>query len=115
MTELGSNMEDWESGAKVLIAQFRADYARFPHDARFQELIEEFMQTSPLFREVWPLHDVQVPTDRHKRRYDPRIGELEFEHVVLQPPANPGLKIMIYTASAATAARLQRILDTQEH
>ncbi len=115
LTELGSNMEDWESGARVLIAQFRADSARFPRDARFQELIEEFMQTSPLFREAWPLHDVQVLTDRYKRRFDPRIGELEFEHVVLQPPANPDLKIMIYTASADTAARLQRLLDMLEH
>ncbi len=114
LTELGSDTEDWESGARVLVAQFRADYARFPHDAGFQELIEEFMQTSWLFREAWPLHDVQVPTDRHKRRYDPRIGELEFEHVVLQPPANPDLKIMIYTASAETAGRLQRMLDTVE-
>lgn len=38
LTELGSSIEDWESGAKVLIAQFRADYARFPDDARFKQL-----------------------------------------------------------------------------
>lgn len=30
----------------------REDYAHFPDDARFKELIEEFMQISELFREL---------------------------------------------------------------
>lgn len=115
LTELGSSIEDWESGAKVLIAQFRADYARFPDDARFKQLIEEFMQNSQLFREIWPLHEVQAAADRHKRRYDPRIGEMEFEHVTLQPPGGPDLKVMIYTASIDTIVRLQRMLEAMEH
>lgn len=117
LTELGSRIEDWESGAQVLLAHFRADYARFPDDARFKELIAEFMKISRLFREIWPLHEVQAVTNRHKRRYDPRIGEMEFEHVTLQPPTNPDLKMMVYTASTGTAARLQRLLggDHLEH
>ncbi|MFS0725200.1 helix-turn-helix transcriptional regulator [Paenibacillus sp. 1P07SE] len=114
-TELGSTIQDWESGAKVLIAQFRADYAHFPNDAGFKALIDELMQTSRLFREIWPLHDVQAVTDRHKRSYDPRIGDMEFEHVTLQPQAtNPELKVMIYTASPDTAARLQRLVGASK-
>lgn len=113
--KLGLNIKDWEAGAQILIAQFRADYAHSPNDTRFKELIEEFMQTSRLFRELWPLHDVQVAADRYKRRYDPRIGEMEFEHVTLRPPTNPDLKIMIYTASTDTAARLRRLISTREH
>ncbi|WP_159888559.1 helix-turn-helix transcriptional regulator [Paenibacillus puerhi] len=112
---LGSNIKDWESKAQVLIAHFRADYARFPNDARFKELIEEFMQISQLFRESWPLHDVQVVTNRHKRGYDPCIGEMEFEHVTLQPPTHSDLKIMIYTASTETAERLQSFMNDREH
>lgn len=113
-TELGSSIEDWEYGAKVLIAQFRADYARFPDDARFKELLQEFMQSSRLFRETWALHEVQAVADRHKRRYDPQIGEMEFEHVTLQPPGNPDLKVMIYTASTETSVRLQHMLEALE-
>lgn len=111
LTGMGPRVEGWGTGAKVLIAQFRADYARFPDDARFKQLIEEFMQNSQLFREIWPLHEVQTVADHHKQRYDPRIGEMEFEHVTLQPPGNPDLKVMIYTASAETSERLQRVLD----
>ncbi|MFZ4450765.1 helix-turn-helix transcriptional regulator [Salibacterium aidingense] len=111
-SKLSSNIKDWEARAQTMIARFRADYAHFPNDERFKELIEEFMQSSQLFREIWPLHDVQVVKDSHKRNYEPRIGEMEFEHVTLQPSNNPDLKMMIYTASTDTAARLQSLLDT---
>ncbi|MFB5763830.1 helix-turn-helix transcriptional regulator [Paenibacillus medicaginis] len=114
-TTLGSGIKDWENKRQIMIARFRADYGHFPNDPGFKELIEEFMQTSQLFRESWPMHDVQVVTDCHKRWYDPHIGEMEFEHVTLQPPTNPDLKIMIYTASTDTAARLQSLINTQEH
>jgi hypothetical protein len=108
-----SETKGWKSKAQIMIAQFRADYAHFPSDARFKEIIEELMQSSELFREIWPRHDVQVATDCHKQMYDPRIGEMEFEHVALQAATDPDLKIMIYTASPDTAARLQNLM--REH
>ncbi|WP_240418914.1 helix-turn-helix transcriptional regulator [Paenibacillus periandrae] len=108
--KMGSGVKDWDAKRQIMIARFRADYGHFPNDTRFKELIDEFMQTSQLFRESWPMHDVQVVTDCHKRWYDPRIGEMEFEHVTLQPPTHPDLKVMIYTASTDTAARLGNII-----
>jgi transcriptional regulator with XRE-family HTH domain len=114
-SNLRSIIKDWEVKSQIMIARFRADYAHFPNDPRFKELIEEFMQTSQLFREIWPLHDVQTITDNYKQSYDSRIGEMEFEHVTLQPPTNPDLKIMIYTASTATAERLRSLISTREH
>lgn len=107
--------KDWATKARIIVARFRADYAHFPNDARFKELIGEFMQISPLFRETWPLHDVQVVTECHKEWYEPRMGTLEFEHLTLQPPDSPDLKIMIYTASPDTAALLQSVMSTPEH
>ncbi|MCU6797453.1 MULTISPECIES: helix-turn-helix transcriptional regulator [Paenibacillus] len=106
---LQMNNKDWEAKAHVMIARFRADYAYFQHDARFKELIEEFMQISELFRSCWLRHDVQVITDCHKRWSDPLIGEMEFEHVTLQLPNNPALKIMIYAASSSTAEHLKSL------
>lgn len=114
-SSLKANNKDWEAKALVMIARFRADYAHFPNDARFKELIEEFMQISELFRKAWPQHDVRIVADCHKRWNDPRIGEMEFEHVTLQPPTEPELKIMIYTASTDTVARLKALLDTRMH
>ncbi|MFC3802367.1 helix-turn-helix transcriptional regulator [Cohnella sp. GCM10012308] len=110
----GPERMDEASRTRLLIARFRADYARFPNDERFKVLIEEFMRISPLFGELWPMHDVETATDHRKQKYDPRIGEMAFEHVTLQPPTHPDLKVMIFTASADTAARLQHLLDASQ-
>ncbi len=112
---LKANNKDWEAKAQVMIAQFRADYAHFPNHVKFKELIEEFMHISELFRENWPRHDVRMTADCHKHWNNSRIGEMEFEQVTLQLPNDPGLKIMIYTATADTALRLQGLLSTREH
>ena len=83
-SSLQANNPDWEAKAQVMVARFRADYAHFPQDERFWELTEEFMQISELFRSYWPLHDVQIAADCHKRWIDPSIGEMEFEHLILE-------------------------------
>lgn len=114
-SSLKSNNEDWAAKAYVMISRFRADYAHFPNDVRFKLLIEEFMQVSELFREVWPRHDVQVIADCHKRWNDSRIGDMDFEHVTLQPSTDPEIKIMIYTASMDSAARLQGLLGITDN
>lgn len=111
-SSLRANNTDWGAKAQVMIAQFRADYAHTPNDKRFKELIKEFVHISELFRETWPRHDVQIAADCHKHWNDPRIGEMEFEHLVLQQPNVPEMKIMIYTASTDTAVRLQELLGT---
>ncbi|MBA2938682.1 helix-turn-helix domain-containing protein [Paenibacillus sp. CGMCC 1.16610] len=108
---LQTNNPDWEAKAQVMMARFRADYAHFPHDERFRLLIEEFMEISELFRSYWPLHDVQIAVDCHKRWIDPSIGKMEFEHLTLETPQNPYMKTMIYMASPATCERLKYLLS----
>ncbi len=99
---------DWEERAKIMIARFRADCARYPQDARLNEMIEKFKQESELFRSWWPRYEVKTVTDCHKLWNDPLIGELEFEHVNLQLSHYPDLKLMIYTASLSTAEKLKQ-------
>ena len=99
---------DWEERAKVMIARFRADCARYPQDARLNEMIEQLKQESELFRLWWPRYEVKTVTDCHKLFNDPRIGELEFDNVNLQVSECPHLKLMIYTASPATLEKLKQ-------
>lgn len=107
---LRTNNADWEAKAGVMIARFRDDYARFPHDARLGQLVEQLLQSSELFRDIWPRHDVQTAADCHKRWKNAGIGEMEFEQVTLQQPNQPGHKLVIYTASPSTAERLKSLL-----
>ncbi|TGE37371.1 XRE family transcriptional regulator [Desulfosporosinus fructosivorans] len=99
---------DWEERAKIMIARFRADCAKYPQDARLNEMIEKFKQESELFNSWWSRYEVKTVTDCHKLCNDPRIGELEFEHVNLQLSNCPDLKLMIYTASPSTAEKLKK-------
>lgn len=102
------NDSDWEAQAKIAIARFRADCARYPRDARLNEMIKKLKQESEFFNSWWPRYEVKTVTDCHKSWNDPLLGELEFEHVNLQVSNWPDLKIMIYTASSSTAEKLKQ-------
>lgn len=109
--EINSN---WEEQIKIMIARFRSDCARYPQDVRLNEMIEKFKQESDLFNSCWSRYEVKTVTDCHKVCNDPRIGELEFDHVCLQVSNCPDLKLMIYTASPSTAEKLkQKICSTK--
>lgn len=99
---------DWEERAKIMIARFRADCAKYPKNARLNEMIKKYKQESELFRSCWPRYEVKTVTDCHKFRNDPLIGELEFEHVNFQLSNYSDLKLMIYTASPSTVEKLKQ-------
>lgn len=101
---------DWEVQAQNLIAQFRADYAYFPGDPSFEELITDLNQLSPDFRRWWEQHNVRGLPDGPRSILHPQLGLLEFEHVTFQMSGTPDLRVKIYTASPATLAKLKQAL-----
>lgn len=105
---------NWQEVTQAVVAEFRADSARYPGDRWFGELIEELQKTSPEFREWWARHDVQQVEDRHKQMEHANLGYLEFEHVTLVVPTNPDLKVKIYTGSPATVTKLEQFLKAIE-
>ncbi len=44
---------DWQGRASRLVAEFRADYNRRPHDVAMQLLIDDLSERSPLFSQLW--------------------------------------------------------------
>ncbi|QBD79184.1 XRE family transcriptional regulator [Ktedonosporobacter rubrisoli] len=102
--------DDWEEVARSIIAQFRADSGRYPGDPWFAELIADLQRISEEFRQWWPQHDVSDTLDGYKEIRHSLLGNLNFEHLRLQVPGNPDLKVMIYTASPQTVARLASAL-----
>lgn len=103
---------NWEQTARDVLAEFHTASARYPGDAWFEELIEELKQVSPEFCQWWPQHDAPRSMDGHKVMEHPTLGHLEFEHITLQIPSDPDVRIMIYTPNAATRAKLERFLET---
>jgi transcriptional regulator with XRE-family HTH domain len=100
----------WDKLAESMIAQFRADSARYPGDKWFGELIEDLNQSSEVFRLGWAKHDVKGTPDGHKIMNHPSYGKLEFEHMTLQVPVDPDQKLILYTCSPETAIKLTSLL-----
>jgi hypothetical protein len=101
---------DWERQACNLVAQFRADYARYPGDPAFRELLDDLQRVSPQFRLWWEQQDVRGLPDGPRAMQHPTLGPLEFDHVTFQTSVTPDLRVKVYAASPATAAKLEELL-----
>lgn len=101
----------WEQQAQNLLAQFRADYARYPGDPSFQEVIADLQRISPQFRLWWDQQDVRGLPDGPRAMRHPTLGMLEFEHVTFQTAITTDLRVKVYSASPETASRLEQALS----
>jgi transcriptional regulator with XRE-family HTH domain len=103
----------WEQVAQKVLAEFRADSARYADEEWFKRLIADLHHVSPEFRAWWPRHDVRGRADARKDIEHPLVGWLMFEHTTLQVPTMPELKIMIYTPlpGTDTLEKLQQLMD----
>jgi hypothetical protein len=84
--------------------------ARHPDDPGFAELIERLHAGSPEVRAWWPRHDVAPLSSGTKRIRHPVLGDLTFQHVVLQLADDPEQKVVTFAATAADQARIARLL-----
>ena len=101
----------WEAQAQNLIAQFRADYARYPDDTSFQDIIEDLRRVSPQFHVWWERQDVRGLPDGPRTMRHLALGMLHFDHVTFQASVTPELRVKVYAANAETAARLAQALN----
>jgi transcriptional regulator with XRE-family HTH domain len=81
---------DWEQEARAMLGRFRVAAARHPHDPDFEALIAGLLRDSPHVREWWPRHDVtSLGASGTKKLLHPRLGPIEYTHVVLQVADSP--------------------------
>lgn len=104
---------DWQTQARNLVAQFRADYARYPGDASFHDIVADLQRTSPQFRLWWDQQDVRGLPDGQRAMRHPTLGALEFDHVTFQTSISADLRVKVYVASPSTAARLEQALSAR--
>lgn len=109
--EVRSLDSDWEAQARNLVAQFRADYARYPGEASFEELLHDLQHLSSSFRRWWEQHDVRGLPDGPRSMIHPALGALEFDHVTFQTAFSADLRVKVYAASLSTASKLEQALS----
>jgi MmyB-like transcription regulator ligand binding domain len=88
---------DWERGARLAAAKFRADSARHLGDPTFEELIQALRQSSPEFCRAWKRHEVARSGEGRKELRHPIVGTLVFEHAVFNPVDAPEQRLILYT------------------
>jgi len=93
---------DWETTAKDMVAVLRAEAGRNPYDRGLTDLVGELSTRSDTFRTLWATHDVMVHRTGRKRLHHPVVGDLDLTYEAFDLPADPGLRMLVYTAEPAT-------------
>jgi transcriptional regulator with XRE-family HTH domain len=104
---------DWDRGARLAAAKFRADSAHHLGDPSFEELIHALRQSSPEFCKAWKRHEVARGGEGRKELRHPVEGMLVFEHAVFNPVEAPEQRLILYSPlpEEDTPAKLERLLE----
>jgi transcriptional regulator with XRE-family HTH domain len=88
---------EWEPEARAMLGRFRLAAARYPDDPGFGSLVAELQHDSEHVRDWWPRHDVMAVGSGSKKLRHPRLGPVEYSHVVLQIADNPDQTLVTYS------------------
>lgn len=89
---------DWERAADDMVAVLRSTAGKNPLDKDLSDLVGELSTRSEEFRVRWARHDVKYHRTGRKHLHHPVVGELDLSYEALELPADPGLRINVYTA-----------------
>jgi transcriptional regulator with XRE-family HTH domain len=93
---------DWEQTAKDMVAVLRAEAGRNPFDRGLTDLVGELSTRSETFRSLWASHDVLFHRTGRKRLHHPVVGDLDLSYEAFDLSADPGLRMLVYTAEPAS-------------
>ena len=95
---------DWDSVTQDVVAALRGEAGRNPYDKRLTNLVGELSTRSERFRALWAAHNVRHHRTGVKRLHHPVVGALELTFEAMELPADPGLKLSIFTAEPGSAS-----------
>ncbi len=87
-------LDDWDSQARRIMAEFRAGTATLRSDPAVVSLVERLEAASPEFALWWPQADVALFQTRLRTFHHPRAGSLVFEYQQLTPSEWPSLRVV---------------------
>ncbi|WP_209649161.1 hypothetical protein [Cohnella thailandensis] len=100
--------KDFDQKAAGMIAEFHTASARYVEDSSFAGLIEDLKRVCPEFDRLWLQHETPSSLEGFKEVEHPDMGHLEFDHITLQIPNDPDMRVMIYTPLPATRSKLEK-------
>lgn len=100
---------DWETLARDVVAVLRSEAGRDPYDRALSDLIGQLSTRSDEFRIRWAAHNVKFHQTGAKRLHHPVVGELSLSYEALELAADPGQRLLVYTAEPGSPS--QEALD----
>ncbi|HEY1320825.1 MAG TPA: helix-turn-helix transcriptional regulator [Streptosporangiaceae bacterium] len=88
---------EWESEARAMLGRFRLAAAHHRGDPGFEALITALQSESELVKQWWPRHDVTPIGSGSKKLRHPRLGLVDYSHVVLQVADSPDQTLVTYS------------------
>lgn len=85
-----------------LVAEFRAQSARFPDDPEFGRMAEWLCERSPHFAELWDCHEVDDRNQNVRKIAHPQAGVMVFDRLVMRVPECPESLLTLYVAQPGT-------------
>jgi len=86
---------DWETRARRLVAEFRADSIRHLNDAPTRALIDSLSAASDAFARFWASQDVGEREGGTREFNHPTRGRLVFDQITFKPAHREDLKLVM--------------------
>ncbi|WP_153099735.1 helix-turn-helix transcriptional regulator [Paraburkholderia hayleyella] len=86
---------DWETRARRLVAEFRADSIRHLNDAPTRNLIDTLSATSEAFARFWASQDVGEREGGRREFNHPDQGRLVYDQITFKPAQREDLKLVV--------------------
>lgn len=86
---------DWESRARRLVAEFRADCRSRLEEPDLQRLVTELAQASPEFNRFWKQYDVLERQGGERAFNHPSRGLIHYRQMTLRPVDQEQLKLVL--------------------
>lgn len=86
---------DWETRARRITAEFRADCRTRLEEPALQKLVEDLTQSSPEFARFWKQHDVLERQGGQRDFNHPQRGLISYQQVTLYPVEQEQLKLVM--------------------
>ncbi len=86
---------DWADRAQRVVAEYRADSAAWPVDARQQALLDELTARSPAFAQAWRAQQVLAREGGQRVFCAPGGGRQLYQQVTLHVAQQPDLKLTV--------------------
>lgn len=110
--QLNQRLREWPEQAPQILASFRRDYARAPHDATMQQRVNMLECVSPQFRQLWQRHDIHGRCQGQRTFWLDGVGDVTFEHASFIVDEENHLRLVMYSAlaEASTSAAFEAFI-----